>query len=58
MDIFVGSLPFKIKSDQIYLDHLNQLYVIQSQDHLILKFDDQFQIKKQFPFITYYLKIY
>ncbi|MGB5031704.1 MAG: hypothetical protein WBO76_06305, partial [Saprospiraceae bacterium] len=22
---------FKIKSDQIYLDHLNQLYVIQSQ---------------------------
>lgn len=38
---------FKIKSDQIYLDHLNQLYVIQSQDHLILKFDDQFQIKKE-----------
>ncbi len=38
---------FNIKSDQIYLDHLNQLYVIQSQDHLILKFDDQFQIKKE-----------
>lgn len=38
---------FEIKSDQIYLDHLNQLYVIQSQDHLILKFDDQFQIKKE-----------